>query len=312
MKSTANPIIIGAGLAGLLAAHAWPQLRIAEAATAPRPEHRALLRFRTDSVAKLTGIEFRKVRVRKGIFWRGDFHPPSIEIANLYSRKCLGSLEADRSIWNIEPADRFIAPEDFYEQLMDAVQDRIDWDAGMLLSSPIDQRPPLISTAPLPAVVKALGLEQHCPMTFTRAAINVERFRVPDCDVYQTVYYPGDETTVYRASITKDILIIESRGDRVIDLDEMNMVLCSFGLDPTSGIIVGGIDRVSQRYGKIAQVDDWQRKQLILRLSTEFNIYSLGRFATWRNILLDDVVDDIAVIKRLMRVGPYDHVRSMT
>jgi hypothetical protein len=37
----------------------------------------------------------------------------------------------------------------------------------------------------------------------------------------------------------------------------------------------------------------------------------IGRFATWRNILLDDVVDDIAVIKRLMRHGgAYDHART--
>ena len=304
------PIIIGAGLAGLLAAHAWPQLRSCETAPGPRQEHQALLRFRTDNVAKLTGIEFRKVRVRKGIYWHESFHAPSIELANRYSMKCLGSLEADRSIWNIEPVDRYVAPEDFYESLLESVHDRIDWGAGGMLSAMPTERPVLINTAPLPVVVKELGLELQCPIVFSRAQINVERFRLEGCDVYQTIYYPGDETTVYRASITKDILIIESRGDRAIDLDEMNMVLRSFGLAAHSGICVG-LTRTSQRFGKIAQVDDWLRKQLILRLSTEFNIYSLGRFATWRNLLLDDVVDDIAVIKRLLKLGSYDHVRSM-
>lgn len=309
------PLIIGAGLAGLLAAHAWPQLRICEAAPGPRQEHRALLRFRSDAVSKLTGIEFKKVRVRKGIWSGGSFRAPSIDIANRYSMKCLGKLEADRSIWNIEPVDRYIAPEDFYEQLLEAVEGRIDWGVdGQLAYAGREGSPTLISTAPLPAVVKALGLDGSCPLLFNRASINVERFRLSGCNVYQTVYYPDDDTTVYRASITGDLLIIESRGEHAIDLDEMNMVLRSFGLPEHGGICVAqAVDLTTQRYGKIAQVDDWARKQLILRLSTEYNIYSLGRFATWRNILLDDVVDDIAVIKRLMRMNShYELTRSMT
>ena len=42
------------------------------------------------------------------------------------------------------------------------------------------------------------------------------------------------------------------------------------------------------------------RKELIHRLSMEANVYSLGRFATWRNILLDDVVEDARRIQRMM------------
>jgi len=36
-----------------------------------------------------------------------------------------------------------------------------------------------------------------------------------------------------------------------------------------------------------------------------YNVYSLGRYATWRNILLDDVYHDINVIKQLMDSDGY-------
>jgi hypothetical protein len=39
----------------------------------------------------------------------------------------------------------------------------------------------------------------------------------------------------------------------------------------------------------------------LFRLTHEHNVFSLGRFATWRNILLDDVVDDIVQVKRLLK-----------
>jgi hypothetical protein len=47
----------------------------------------------------------------------------------------------------------------------------------------------------------------------------------------------------------------------------------------------------------------------LFRLTHERNIYSLGRFATWRNILLDDVVDDIAAIKKLLKANSAYDIR---
>jgi hypothetical protein len=56
-------------------------------------------------------------------------------------------------------------------------------------------------------------------------------------------------------------------------------------------------------------IDDALRKQLLFRLTHEHNVFSLGRFATWRNILLDDVVDDIVQVKRLLKSGSAYDVR---
>ena len=44
------------------------------------------------------------------------------------------------------------------------------------------------------------------------------------------------------------------------------------------------------------------RKEFLYYLTREFNIYSLGRFATWKQIILDDVVDDANKIMKLINV----------
>ena len=307
MKHKQQPVIVGAGLAGLIAAHAWPQAPILEAASAPRPGHRALLRFRSEAVANLTGIEFRRVRVRKGIWAEGRFAAPAICWANQYAQKVVGRLAGERSIWNVEAVDRFVAPETFYEQLIEAVGHRVSWETPAVFNpSPVEgeHRPLLISTAPLPVVLSAVGIQAPCE--FPRAPIRVTRWRVPGADVFQTVYFPERSLSVYRASITGETLIVES----VMEPDEVDLleVERAFGIDLNECEL---LESVEQKYGKIAPIDDATRKGMLFRLTHEHNIYSLGRFATWRNVLLDDVVEDISVIKRLLTSRTaYDAHRS--
>jgi hypothetical protein len=292
-----SPIIIGAGLAGLLAAHAWPRSQVVEASPSPRAAHAALLRFRGEDVSKLTGIEFRKVRVRKGIWSEGGYRAPSIRLANLYAQKVLGAIGGDRSIWNIEPVDRYIAPESFYDQLVDNVGARIQWASPVGFTG---WEVPLISTAPLPHVLTATGLNPGSEVSFNSAPITVLRGRVPGADVFQTVYFPDSETGLYRASITGDLVIAEFvEGERSLGIEAMGR---AFALRHE----VEWGDLVNQRYGKIAPIPDLLRKQLLYRLTVENHVYSVGRFATWRNILLDDVVNDLAMVRRLMRSSDYD------
>lgn len=291
--------IAGAGLAGLLAAHAWPQAPVFDPAPGPRAAHRAVLRFRSDAVAQLTGIEFRPVTVRKGIWFKEGFVAPSIQMANLYSRKVLRALESDRSIWNLDSAQRFIAPETLYEQLVEAVGARVQWGNACIYG---DRTAPVISTAPLPAVLK--GLKLHQEVQFTHKAIEVARYRVPRCDVYQSIYFPDPDTSIYRASITGDLLIVEAMQHTHAPLVEamMHEVQQAFGI----GWDIERIDRGEQRFGKIVPLDDALRKRLLFQLTQEFGVFSLGRFATWRNVLLDDVVQDIAVVRRLLRSSEYE------
>ncbi len=293
--------IVGAGLAGLIAAHAWPQARLHERGERPAQNHKALLRFRTDAVSRLTGIEFRKVRVRKGIWSRNQFVGPNIALANDYSRKCLGRLIGERSIWQLDPVDRFIAPDDFYAQLVESVGDRITWNSTYDWAASPE---PVLSTAPLPVALKALNIAHK--LDFARSPITVQRFLVSNADVHQTVYFPDLSTPVYRASITGSMLIVESVGEPDDGLPGCVVNAFALGLADTKPI-----ESVHQSYGKIAPVDDAARKALLFKLTHEHGIYSLGRFATWRNLLLDDLVDDIAVIKKLLRASTYDLHQQM-
>lgn len=291
------PFIVGAGLTGLLAACAWPRMPIMEAAAEPRASHHALLRFRTDAVSHLTGIAFRKVRVHKGIYSRGKFVAPNIGLANRYSLKLTGTLQGDRSIWNVEAADRYIAPHDFYEQLVDAVGSRIHWGTTVNLAEASPCRQAIVSTIPLPVTLQQLGAKT--PHPFTRAPITVDRFKLPQSDVFQTVYFPNPDTPIYRASITGDLLIVESTAPP----DSFDPVF-----EALEVLVARQIDTVKQEYGKIAPIaDDAARRALLFSLTRDHGIYSLGRFATWRNILLDDVVGDISVIKGMLRSDSYAH-----
>jgi len=178
------------------------------------------------------------------------------------------------------------------------VGQRIQW--GMNAS--FNMKHLLISTAPLPVVLKQLDIT--APVEFPRSSIKVTRWTVPNADVFQTVYFPERCLGVYRASITGDTLIAES----VAPLDEADtdQIGNAFGLRIEDCDLMESVD---QKYGKIAAVDDAVRKQLLFRLTHEHNIYSLGRFATWRNILLDDVVDDITMIKKLLKANNAYDVR---
>ena len=291
-------MIIGAGLAGLIAAHAWPKELIVEAGAAPLEQHKALLRFRSTAVSDLTGIEFKPVTVRKAIFSNNQFVAPNPMASNLYARKVVDRV-VDRSIWNLDTVTRYIAPEDFYLRLIEAVGSRIAWGQKADFSKTDFGHEPIISTAPLPIVLDGAGISHD--LEFERAPITVQRFRVENADVYQTIYFPDPTTSLYRASMTGDMLICEYNKNPT-DHDE-SIAIVAMGLDLCE---IEPLGTVEQRYGKIVDVNDQERKALLSRLTNDHNIFSLGRFATWRNVLLDDVVHDVAVIKRLMTAQAYD------
>ncbi len=304
--------IFGGGLAGLLAGCLFPDATIFEAGSSDSVQHKAVLRFRSSAVGDAVGIEFRKVRVHKGVWYDGQPVAPSIQFANWYSKKVINKL-ADRSIWNLEPADRWIAPEDFLSQLARRCNGRIKWNTPV---SPTDfDRESLsgestISTLPMPIALKFIGRPlRTTEPEFKSAPIVVKRWRISSSDVYQTIYFPGENTNVYRASITGDLLIAEyvvPKDPAVVHYSEEFEVFNAFGLSVND---CTPIETVSQRFGKIAPIDDAWRKQFIFDLTHVNGIYSLGRFGTWRNILLDDVLHDIAVIKKLMNVTTYDRAR---
>lgn len=292
-------IILGAGLSGLIAASVNPQAKVFEAASRDTQSHRAVLRFRSPAVGDAVGVPFRKIRVNKGIWWGTRFHRPNIQLSNMYSMKVTGGYY-DRSIWNIDAVDRYIAPEDFILRLIDQVGDRVSW------LTPIHDLPtdnvPIISTIPMSRMLKIAKIETPPELEFKFSPILVQRFRVRDSDVFQTIYYPDEDTGVYRASLTGNLLIVESVADRDSP-DDLNEVMDSFGFGNESVTPIDTTHR--QSYGKIAPIDEKFRRFVVEQLSRKYGIYSLGRFATWRNILLDDVLQDLTVIKKMVNSDSY-------
>jgi hypothetical protein len=265
------------------------------------------LRFRSDAISQLTGIPFKRVLVRKGIWFEGGFVQPNIRCANSYSRKVLGGGVVDRSVWEVDAAERWIAPEDFYDQLVRSVGRRISWGTSFV---PATSKEPSVSTIPLPELLKALGMSAALVKeqdAFRARSITVHRFRVPGADVFQTIYFPGADTRVYRASITKDLLIVEvadplSRGDALLN-QEMDEVLFAFGLGLHG---VHPVGTTVQSYGKIKTLDSSIRKKLLFEITSKHRIFCLGRYATMRNCMLDDLIQDVAVIRRMAHAGAYD------
>lgn len=310
-------VIIGAGLAGAMAGVLEPGARVYEAGDG-KARHSAVLRFREPKIGRALGIPFKEVRVYKAVFWHGrSYTAVTPEQMNWYSRKVTGGI-SPRSIVDLSPVNRFVAPPDLHDRMLAALGSRL------YLASPINritrttfcvdgvsqQRggEPMISTAPLRNILSMLEPEMTIAAEFKFAGINVARYRVPNCDVHQTIYFPAPDTSVYRGTLTGDNLIVESTAGEA-RLSDWTMVLEAFGL---RGIVCQPAGTHSQRFGKIVPIDPDLRKQTLFNITTQYGLYSLGRFACWRNLLLDDVFEDLFKVRAMINMtNQYDLVRSI-
>lgn len=297
--------IIGAGLTGLIAAYAFKDAVIHEYLKEPRV-HKAVLRFRTEEVSKLTGIPFKRVVVHKAVSVSGGFVTPNLCHMNHYSLKVTGGY-SERSIGNLEPAIRYIAPIDFHQQMLEHHKDRIFYESDVPLT---EMTTPVISTLPLSVLVDKFKLDAQLPKeALASSPIYVTTVDFTHCDLYQTIYFPGLETPIYRASMTGNQLIIESM--RPITHDMTRKVVDTFGLGCGS-IHSIGLFNMEQKIGKFEPLEEEYRKQLMFDITSALGIYSLGRHATWRKILLDDVVNDIKRIESMLKTSAYDRMLGKT
>lgn len=295
--------IIGAGLTGLIAAYAFKDAVIHEYLKEPRV-HKAVLRFRTEEVSKLTGIPFRKVLVHKAVSEGGGFVTPTLRHMNHYSLKVAGGYY-DRSIGNLEPSVRYIAPLDFHQQMLDHHKGRIFFDSDVPLT---EMTTPVISTLPLSVLVDKFKLDAQLPKEALYSnPIYVTTVDVEHCDLYQTIYFPELSNPVYRASITGNQVIIESM--LAIDRTRIEDTIETFGI--SRGWSITSLN-FEQKIGKFNPLEENYRKQLMYDITTALGIYSLGRHATWRKILLDDVVNDIKRIESMLKTSAYDRMLGKT
>lgn len=300
-------IIYGAGLAGLLAGNMMRSFNpmIKEAQKSLPNNHGALLRFRSDKVETATAVPFKKVRVKKAIKHDGKIiTTPNLMLSNMYSQKVTGSV-LDRSINNLGDVDRYIAPWHLinemakncsieYERKLDrrSLEEMHDWEPHR----------PIISTLPMPILMKIVGWDEV--PEFPKQKIWTQKVKImdPDCQVCQTIYYPDPLIKHYRVSLIGDTLISEftEKPDTNIGVHAMDVLSEDFGIRSYK---IDDMKESEQEYGKIMPIDDRIRKEFIFQMTNKYNIYSVGRFATWRQLLLDDVVDDLKVVEQFIRGG---------
>lgn len=307
--------IIGAGLAGLLAGNILRKMQpvIIEKSDSLPNNHTALLRHRENKISEATAIPFKKVKVQKAICETIDgkqriTSTPNLIHMNYYSMKVTGGYHS-RSIGNLEPVERYIAPSNFIELLSHGLDIKYGQDFKITKSK---SKTPIISTIPMPVIANMVGVKLNFDFEYREITVLSCDICGVDIDIYQTVYFPSPTTKIYRASITGKRLIIEHIGANIVpqNVEWFRSDYLKEILNYSFGIISNKIyfDKVSlknNKYGKIKNVNSQERKDFIKYLTDKHNIYSLGRYATWRNILLDDVHNDVFVIKKLIESNGY-------
>lgn len=295
-------IILGAGLSGCLAGALNKDATIYES----RPDatsHKAILRFRSEEISEAIGIPFKRITVYKTIWYKGNEVVASPGMMNLYSRKVTSSI-TQRSISNLETVTRWVSPDNLLDILKEQCKGRIIYDNVLSRNFIKDcqlTEESIISTVPLYVMAKMFDLTTgNMEHRFTPIYIN--QYLIKGCDVYQTIYYPDPDVNIYRASLSGDKLIIESTSDDKLD---MSMIWKSFGLYDIENVQI--VTNHLQQNGKIMPINESLRRKAIFDLTAKHGIYSLGRFATWRHILMDDVYKDILVIKKLINKDAYEH-----
>ena len=284
-------IIIGAGMAGLLAANMLsrrkPQV-IEKQATLPN-NHSAVLRFRTPIVGDVLGIPFRQVQMVKcPLPW---LNPVSDSLA--YSYKCTGQYRSDRSInAGFVQETRYIAPPDLIERM--AAGARITFGAPVL---GLEDEPgaPIISTLPMPQLMKMCNYPD-IPEFTTISGYNIKA-NIKDCDAFVSLLIPNPSIPISRISITGNELIVElPMWEQSLPELIVSYAVSLLGMDEKK---FSDIAVHEQKYAKIAPIDNDVRKRFIAWATDHHNIYSLGRYATWRpNLLLDDLVNDVRCIDK--------------
>ena len=290
--------IVGAGLAGLLAANMLRRHNpvVLEAQPSLPHNHSAVLRFRSSAVGDALGIEFKRVTMVRDVVSTGNL----VRDAHLYSEKAGGIIRTDRSIVRgREVAERWIAPPDLIPRMAQGVDIRYsqEW-------RPEEGSPRVISTIPMPVMADLIGYPR--PLAFSgRVGYNLVA-TVSKCESYCSLLVPDPEHEFSRVSITGDELIVEmARGEEPSlgeAMEAVGQACLLLGIPPRRA---SGISVRRQEYAKIVPIEERERQLFMHHLNGVRGIaYSLGRFACWRpGLLADDLVADVRTIERWIRAG---------
>lgn len=312
--------IIGAGLAGLLAGGMIRSQRVAifEKQNILPNNHSAVMRFKSSIIGDTLGIPFKAVQVLKAVASIGN----PVADALAYSRKCTGTATI-RSIGGLTTGPelkwRYVAPEG----LLEAMQRRVN--GGIFYGSNLTDShwagfdgSPVISTIPMPALMAILEYDKPTKFQYSHGFNITADLR--GVDAYATLYVPNPKYQFNRVTLTGNKITIEfsfpnatfemlePELKHVLTQGSIERALKLLGLTNDQNLVGVFNEKVSfQNYSKILPIDEGERRRFIVWATDKHNVYSLGRYATWRpGLLLDDLVNDVRVIMRHVEQGPYE------
>jgi hypothetical protein len=292
-------IIVGAGMAGLLAARmlAHRQPVVVDVQPTLPNNHSAVLRFASPLIGELLGIEFKKVNLIKSVLpWK---NPVADTLA--YAMKNTGIYASDRSISLRErsaTSERWIAPADLIKRMSTNVDIRFNTPHDFTSGEKV------LSTIPMPSLMRALDYPRKIEFRY-RHGLNVV-VELKNCDAYASLLIPDPSTPISRISITGSEMVIELPGTSRSDYSDEALLCHALWSADLMGIRSGsvtGFQVKEQRYAKIVAIDEDERRAFIHWASTvKGKAWQLGRFATWRpGLLLDSLPHDIRLIDKWMR-----------
>ena len=311
--------IIGAGMAGLLAGGMIRDqpVTIHESASTLPNNHSAVLRFRTSILGDALDIPFKKVRMMKTSHpWRNP-----VADALAYSMKTNGTATL-RSVTTAKGdiSERYIAPDNLIMELGARLNGPVFFDSKITSIDLCSMPRPIISTIPMPVLMKLLHYTDMPKFNYVNG-FNIN-CTLPDADAYVSVYVPNPKDAFNRISLTGDRLTIEFsapdqaveevrrrveviNSNEVIRSELVNRALHYLGLE---GSKWHSLKLSMQPYSKILPINESERRRFIVWATDQHGIYSLGRFATWRpGLLMDDVVNDVRVIRKIIKNGSYEY-----
>lgn len=305
-------------MAGLLAAHYFRPTRsvvVWERQKALPHNHEAVLRLRSNAIERITGIKLQEQSVRSGIISADRaFTEPNIRLANQYALK-VGDTITDRSIWGVTgEKKRYIPPLDFIGLLADSVSITYNKPFGLAQAKAAkEDGVPVISTIPMPALMDILGWKPKPKFSWRPIWVIKVEIKTHASNVQQTIYYPNPNDPVYRATLGRSHLTIEliRQVDEATAGAYVKSVVEDFGLPLLAGQFFALPKVTRQEYGKIVPSDPELCRDFMYQTTLDYGIYALGRFATWRQLVLDDLVHDLEVIGSMIRAKTKYHQRRM-